>query len=411
MTSRLVVKVEGTTLTEPFDVSWTDPLNNLGRGEFSLFSDDAQASLPSLGDVVTIDKDGVSKVFSFIVEQIRKVDVDSGEASGQIKTFAGRSLAAELERITVYPPFGLITSTSGQTSGKKVSRSPWADDRLFGWPDPVRGALLSQTPTAADNVTLMTGANQPVGWPDSYCYKVGKAAGATTAYFVARISETDSTYGRVLVFVNASDECELYWNGVLILQILASEADPTKTHRVSLEVTPGQPQILSARVRKNTSANALFACAVHEVGSTLNFLLRTRGPEQDWGMLTDPSYLPGITPGEIIDQILVEATARGVAHGWTTSFTASEDSNGTPWPNIPIWPEQIGTSLTSVLDRLGSSWIDWGVRPGDGRVLSAWIAAGVDLPGGGTGVGRGTASGITGAVGTNALELVHEVTG
>ena len=129
-------------------------------------------------------------------------------------------------------------------------------------------------------------------------------------------------------------------------------------------------------------------------------------------MTADPTDPPGISPGELIMQILDEATDRGLAHGWTVDFDAVEDSNGDPWPLIPIFPARVGQdSLADVLERLVEGWIDWAVLPGsDGRTLSAWNAEGVDLPGGGTGAGRGSASGVTVTVGSNALEVAHEVT-
>lgn len=410
MTSRLVVTVEGTPLDDPFDVSLTDTANAFGAASFKLKNDDPQVSGIAINDLASISIDGVADAFWFVIESIKTIDIDGDEGAGQVTTYSGRQSACELERIRVYPALGLVPGV-GQADGYMVARSPWSDDRLFGWPDPDRAGLLDQETNKSDNILQMTGTARPVGWPDVDSYFVGDSGGADVIYAAARIDPTDMDSDRVIVWVSFADEGELYWNGVLLVQVLGSEADRNKTHRVSLEVTPGELQILSVKVRKITATNAVFGCCVHQRGGTFP-LLRTQGPGQDWTMTADPTVPPGISPGELIMQILDEATDRGLAHGWTVDFDAVEDSNGDPWPLIPIFPARVGQdSLADVLERLVEGWIDWAVLPGsDGRTLSAWNAEGVDLPGGGTGAGRGSASGVTVTVGSNALEVAHEVT-
>jgi hypothetical protein len=412
MASRLVVKIGTTTISAPFAVSFSDTLNQLGHGTFSLTSDDSQASGINLGDVVTIQMDGLT-VFHFVIETIHKVDVDGGEAAGKVYTFSGRSSIALLERYATYPPGGLITSSTGQTSGSKVALSPWADQRLLGWPDPALAARLDGSPATADNVTLCTGTNRPVGWPDVLAYFTGSAAGATEVYGAGYFGNGypfNTSNGKAAVFFAATGEAELYMDGVLILSISAAEADPTKTYRIIVEATTGYPHLLCCRVRTTTGTNALWACSVHSFDASTKFLMRTNSPINDWFVLANPATQPGISAGEIIIQLLGEATSRGISHGWTTTFTTTQDSAGANWPIIPIFPLNIGNTLVEVLDQL-SAWVDWGIEIGDGpRVLSMWNAEGLALPGGGTGAGRGTTSGVTVAVGTNALEVVHEVT-
>lgn len=410
MTSRLTVTVEGTPIVRPFDVQWTDPANAIGNGSFRLTTDDAQTAGISILDLVSISIDGVADAFWFVIESIRTKDVDSDEAAGMITTFSGRGSASELERIGIYPALGLVASTTGQTAGYDIARSPWDDNRLYGWPDPVRGGLLNQSVDNSDNVTQMTGTDRPVGWPDVEAFYVGESTGADVVYGVARIDPLDSTSDKVIVWFAPLDEGEIYWNGVLIKQVLGAEVDPTKCYRIVLDVTPAQPQILSVKVRRIISANALWGCCVHQIGDP-NFVLRTQGPGQDWGLFADPTDPPGITPGDLIMQILEEADDRGDAHGWTVDFDDVLDSNGDPWPLIPIFPARVAQdTLVDVLDRLTEGWIDWAVVPGsNGRTLSAWNAAGVVIPGPAVGTGRGTASGVTVTVGGNALEAEHEV--
>lgn len=416
MASRLVVKIGATTLTEPFNISWQDQLNSTGTGSFCLLNDDSQISVPTLGSLVSVDVDAVAGALYFVVETIKKVDVDANEGAGAYTTFSGRGSVCELEHVGVYPALGLVTSTAGQTSGYRVARSPFSDDRLFGWPDPVRGGLLNNSPsTSSNNVTRCTGTDRPVGWPDGDAYYQGAVGGSSTCYLVAEVLAADSTKDHWIVWASFHDEGELYLNGVLILQVTGSQVDPTKTWRVSVQVTPGQNQILSAKVHKTGSTNAIFACTVHEVGSASNFLIRTLYPSQNWGIFADPSPEPGISAGELIFQILDEAATspRSLAlpGTWSLNFTNTHDSNGDAWPLIPIFPAKIGESLLDVLHRLSDSWIEFAVLSGSGgRQLSVWNAPGVAIPGGGTATGRGSASGVTVTVGSNALSVTHELT-
>ena len=319
MASRLTVTAGGTLLEHPYGVSWTDQGNAAGNGQFSLSTDDAQAAGISRGDVVAITKDGVP-AFSFVVRSRRKVAVDGDEAAGQRWTFSGPGLIDELAYLPILPPLGLVTSSSGQTSGLKIARSPWADQRLYGWVDPVRGGLLNQDPDASDNLLQVTGTNKPDGWPDDYAYWIGNSGGATVNYHAALIAAGDLMGSRIIMWVAFKDEGEVYWNGVLVAQVTASEADPTKCQRISLEVTPNQANVISVKVRKTTSASAQFACTIHEVDGADNFLLRTRGPLQDWGMFSDPSTPPGISAGEIIVQAFEEAVDEGYPSDWFMDF-------------------------------------------------------------------------------------------
>lgn len=56
-----------------------------------------------------------------------------------------------------------------------------------------------------------------------------------------------------------------------------------------------------------------------------------------------------LTPGDLMEQVLLEAQARGVLDGITHSFTAAEDSDGTPWPSVYTRTVEVGTTVRQVL--------------------------------------------------------------
>jgi hypothetical protein len=408
MASRLTVTAGSTVITNPFNVTWTDPTNTLGNGQFTLTSDDSQVSAVTLGTLIKIAMDGVVAT-RFVVEQIAKTAVGGAEAAGQNITFSGRTHFVELERIIVYPAKALVTSTEGQTSGALVASNPWADQRLFGWADPGFALRLQESGAPAADVLATTGTDRPVGFPDGSGYWIGDSGGASEVYGAAYFGYTDTpsvAKKQMICWFAAKDEAELYFDGVLIAQVSASEIDPTRTIRVVFDITPGTTHVASVKVRKVSSSNALFAACFHEVGSSDKFFLTSRGGY--WSFLGDPATSPGVTPGDIVLRVLDEAYTRGDIHGWTATFDATHDSAGNNWPIIPMFPVSVGATLVEVLDQL-SAWVDWGYKPGSAqRELSMWNAAGVTIPGG-TGVGKGSASGVTLAVGTNALEVVNEV--
>jgi hypothetical protein len=411
VTSRLAVTVGATTLAEPFDIEWNDPLNRLGGFSFSLTNDDPDAASCVLGAMVAIAKDD-AEVFYGRIEEIRQVDAQDSELA--VTTFSGRRSVAELEVVRVFPPqFG--TAGIGQMAGKTVSLDPWDSVRVLGWPDPARGAALYVDADGADDVTLIS-TSRPVGFPDPDAYWAGRIAGADDVYFTGQIAAGDIVSDRLTYWVAFGGEGELYHQGVLVLRVEAGDADQSKCWQITTKTNPDEPQVFTVRVRTagTLSPNALFAFTCHDpLTYDERFFFKTRASGgQAWGMFADPATPPGITPGGAVIQLVDEFEARsGESLGWTFTFTDELDSAGDPWPIIPVLPCQIGDSLIDVLDRLADAWVEWGTEVDAGsRSLSMWNAPGVTLPDSSTGVGRGAASGVAIEVGVNALELVHEVT-
>lgn len=411
MSSRLAVTVEGDAVPEPFGVTWNETLNRVGSFSFSALNTDAVTGTIEIGDLVTITKDSLD-VFYGIVESIRQVDADDGEVA--YTEFSGRSSLAELERVAVFPPLWPADGV-GQTAGRDVSVQPWDRMRLFGWPDPTMATQLLGTAGGADDVTAIT-ASRPDGFPDPQPYWVGDSGGASDVYFAAAISAGDADGSRYDIFAAFGGAAELYFQGVLVLSVTAAEADQSKTHHVQVPVTPGVPQVFTARVRTagTLATNALLAVTVHDPDSyDPKFFFKTSSAVgQTWGMFADPATPPGCTPGELVTQIFTEWAARNPTDslGWSLNFNGTQDSLGAEWPTIPIFPCQVGDSLLDVLDRLAEAWVDFAVDvDSGGRTLSMWVAPGVDAPDG-PGTGRGVSKPVEIEVGVNALEVRHEVT-
>jgi hypothetical protein len=115
-----------------------------------------------------------------------------------------------------------------------------------------------------------------------------------------------------------------------------------------------------------------FLCALYTVdgnGEPDTVYVQTDAEEisGDWKTLWVPEggQDPGWTAGEIIIDMLEEAVARGVLTPVTVDFTATTDSEGNPWPVIPAFAVDVGSSVLSALAdlaRLGH--IDWRMKPG-----------------------------------------------
>lgn len=94
---------------------------------------------------------------------------------------------------------------------------------------------------------------------------------------------------------------------------------------------------------------------------------------QGWRALAYPAAAPGMTAGQIIMILLVEAQARGELPGWGVTFSADLDSSGTPWPErVPQFTCRVGTTYAEVFRQLEEQgYIHWAVS-GDSLTLNVW---------------------------------------
>lgn len=408
--SRITVSVDGTELTKPFAVSWSQTENKVGEASFSLVLDDPQAALCVQHQLATITKDGVT-VFHMRIESVVEVTVeDGGDYEVDRWVVSGPEATAELKKAVIHEAPWPGTG-AGDLDGRHVSSKPWDRVRLFGYPDPQRAIELAVDAGGIDNITAIND-DRPEGWPDPQAYWVGDSTGADVAYFVGILPAPESYGTEATYWFAFRDAGEVYHNGKCVISVSAEEADPTKCWRVVTEVTPGLPQVFVVKVRRTTSTNAVFAFTYYDAdGAESEFMLRTWDPINDWGIFADPATPPGTTAAKIVLDALYEYELRsGESLGWTTTFDAVNDSGGTPWATIPIFPAGVGDSLLDVLERLSNTWVEWGVELDvAARTLSMWNAKGVDTPDG-PAPGRGAASGVTIVEAVNATDLSVEST-
>ena len=413
MTARLTVKIGATTLTAPFGVRASLTANRVGDGEFSLLPDDPQRSLCVRHAVAEIAKDGVP--FAWIrIDDINEVEAEAGsDTEVERVVFSGPESVAELARVATLPPFFGIDG-AGQTAGRKISVDPWDTVRLFGYPDPTQATQLLGTAGGADDVTRVRDS-RPDGWPDPDAWWVGDSGGASECYFAGRIDGADVSGTRFHMWVGFGGEGWLYHQNVLICHVSAADATQTKCWTVEVPVNPGVDQVFTARVRTagTSSTNALFAFTCHDPDAydPMFFFRTSTEAGQTWGMFADPATPPGVTPGELATQMIVEHNAvEGETLDWLGGFTfnGEVDSAGNLWPSIPILPAQVGDPFPTVLERMSEAWIEWACT-GESE-LSVWSAAGVDTPDG-VAPGRGLVRDIILAKGAQILDLSRRDSG
>lgn len=393
----LTVKAGTTALTEAFGVSFQEVHNDLGSGSLSMLSDDPNLSAVTYGTVITPLLD-TTPIGHWIVEQKeRRRIIDPESDTGY--TFTGRTTIAELERSIVYPPRPPELVSTPIFSGYAAPK-PYTDERHLGAMD------TSYDTSGWGSATQIVQARSvfaPVAWNDPDAYWIGGSGGAHGYYHFYK-SFTSAGFAVVIQFAMA-DDGELWMDGTLVARVSAAtdENPQTRTRRVIVE-TNGTNHYIYARVQALAVPDPLFLCTVWGKGTNTNYA-RTGS---SWKAL--PDVEAGYTPHQIMNILITEAQSRGELTGWTLTSTATNDSDGTPWPTVSgDFALRVGDTVLDVLRQLSETYIDFAVEPGDGpRELSMYVADGVARPGG-TGVGRGSTKSVTLAEGTNILELSHSV--
>lgn len=122
------------------------------------------------------------------------------------------------------------------------------------------------------------------------------------------------------------------------------------------------------------------------------------GHPQGWRSLAYPERAPGMSPGSILNFLLVEAQKRGELQGWTWTFNDTVDSSGTTWPEyVAEFTCRVGTTYAEVLKQLEEQgYIYWSVSA-DSLTLNLYAAT-HDF---------GAAAGATFAEGENIKVLTH----
>lgn len=405
---RLTVKVDGTTLTERFGVKDQDIGSDIGMGEFSLLNDDTQRSICVLGADVCFELDG-NPILWWTIKEIEPVTIGDGEEADEVTTYRGPTFS--LKDGIVYMSKGMYEVTSpAYLAGLVISTKPFSDDRYLGWMEP---QYDDSAWSAAVEVLDPAGPFRPEGFPDPAAHWIWHEADTAgehatgSGFFRTTFTTVSDVVFAVKIFTAGLDEYELYLDGVLIAKTdPATDSDAGQVARaITVEINGALPHTLAARVTHTVEGLAGFLCTVYE-HKTDTVLVRS---DDTWAAI-DAADEPSMTPGSVMSQLVGEAQDRGALGGVTLDFTDTVDSDGTNWPAIVgDFAVKVLDELDLVQDQLAESYVEWAYLPENGgKELSMWVAPGIDIPGGGTGVGRGSASGVEFVRGVNCTGLSHQ---
>lgn len=407
----LVLKVGGVTITNRFNVQWTDLASDVGNGEFTLLRDDSQADDIDPGDIAILTLDGTD-VFAFVVEEIEDTILDEGEEAVEAMRYSGRSTAILLDDVIVYPSKGTFDVTSPpELSGLTVVAKPTSPDRYIGWMEPEFDDSGWSSATVA---LALTGDFRPKGQPDldaSWIWFEAPSGGehpvGDVCLFRRSFTTVRSDVFAVKIIYAALEDVEFYFDGILI-----NKTDPARETDVGqwareavVEINGDLPHTIAFKVQHLREGMAGLTYTVYE-HNTDTVLARSGTSTK----VLDAATEPGVTPGYVMGRLITEGQARDWDADFASSFNATDCSRpDEEWAAITgAFELRVGDSLLDVLNQLAEGWVEWTVEPGTstyvGKLLAMWNAEGVDAPGGAA-PGRGTASGVTFEEGVNCTKF------
>jgi hypothetical protein len=412
--------------------------NDVGGGNLTIQKDQPGATELVGGRIIQTQQwnaDTQAYVNSFLwrLEDTPKVTIapTTGE---RVLTPAGRGVAQDFEAVQVDPHYG-------------AGHIPWGDIRNFGWQAP---ELLDNGtglwPWGTPNVRLSLGNTtahppyglfgKPYGNPNPLAPWLWGQAPVNGAdpkgfcYFRYRFTLTRAV--DVTFYVTADDLFVAALDGVDIVDFqtdgTGNAAGVTYWRKFHLGVGD---HVFAARVENLASPGITENCGLFNMCATYGtsphvtspwhttdtqeMLFSTAGWAADssilwadpgvghghiqgWRSLAYPDLAPGMSPGSILLILLTEAKARGELLGWTVTFSDTQDSAGTTWPEfVPEYNCRVGTTYAEVLKQLvDQGFIHWEVSP-DALVLNVY-AANHDF---------GAPAGATFTEGENIRQLTH----
>lgn len=448
--------VPGDPLLDAFDVSFYDELNGPGRGQISLALSDPGSAEIFPGRYVNVLV-GTAVRFTFKIEGNPQYNViEEGEEFAQIVTVAGRGWGCVFDEAITYPTYNrnFVLGTSWRlfsfaspdfpNAGSWDPAIPYAE-YLEGWdtwecyyhaqyaPDGLAYPSPIGFPWTTDPYNLVAGEKTD-NYVDTFWIRPADMPifNEPGYYFFRTTITVENNPTAVTVTVTGDNFFTFFVEGIPILGEEISTADhlmwlgwkqqeiflPAGTYVVAAvvynlgwdELAPGgsfdyPPCELEGWPGGVTVGNpgGLLAAMYIENGPAFA-PTHIKSTDDSWNSFWDPDTWPGWTPGQIIDKLISEATARGaIAIFNSDTFGDNTDTNNEPWrpvvdtvdrPDIPTFALEIGSTLMSALQQMEEAgYIDWHVQPGNlildvwrGRLpssptSSATLAAGVNLMG------------------------------
>jgi hypothetical protein len=428
--------VAGNPLAAAFDISFYDELNGPGRGQVSLPLSDAGSAQLRPGRYVDCQVGGISR-FTFKIEGNPDYRViERGEEYMQVVTVSGRGWACVLDEAIVYPEYArdFVIDTSWRlfsfASPSFPNTGSWeaaheVHEYLEGVdtymcyghfqnaPDGQAYPAPIGFPWTTNPFNLNAGV--PTGnYVDTYWIRPNPTLMpdwlSTGYYFFRTEFELIDDITPVMFTVTGDNFFTFFLQGVPILGEEINTADHWmwqgwKEHQMFL---PAGTYTVAAAVYNisfddlgATSPVTRLPCALEgypggstygNPGGLLVAIFKPGDPvtapeyiltsDASWISWYDQEFWPGWTPGQILLQIIGEATSRGaLTIVSSVTFDDDEDSNGDPWrpvttsvdrPDIPTFAVEVGSTVMDALAQLNEmGWVDWHVQSGT-WVLDVW---------------------------------------
>lgn len=344
-------------------------LNATGNAEFTINLDDPEYVNIGINDIAQCNA-GDGEVFSMLIEQIVEHTLDPAGGSKETATYSGRGNAAVLEWAVVAPAFGDQVKPVEDDSTWDW-RSPRYDPDLYGdsW------ASATEICTVDDAADSSEGAGDGL-WPtqpmaDRFTLGTGAfmiaEAGATTelANRFWRLYYRDITItvpGRYGIEMLMDDSGFFWVNGQQQYEVQHEDGFKTASFK-QLELTAGTHRFCWAVFNFEDPDNpgsglGPAALAYNLYKADLQWLPLEDGDSWVSDSNTKVLYVdddpwPGMTVGDIVEQMIAEAQDRGaIPFIETGTFDETEDSDGASWDRISYTTKTGTTTILQVLEEL-----------------------------------------------------------
>lgn len=362
-------------------VSFRTEKNGPGSGAVSVALSDPAADLIEINDVIAIRRDGET-VAALLVELINQRTLDEQGAARQTATYQGRLVGAFMEWVVIAP-------------AKGDQWKPIEDDALFDWRSPRYNPAGDSW--VDSSVIMSVTAAKAGGWPtqpmgQSFTDSAGAdmiwtSAGSDvfapegTCPFYRDI--TVPTGGRHGLEVLMDNDGFVWVDGVQVLEINQTEG----YHRASfkrLDLSAGVHRFaFQVRNFDGPAALAYNLFKTDHQDRPMPDVPVVAVSGTSTKVLSYPDPFPGMTVGEILEDLIAEAQARGALTWIVTSFTNTLDSNGDPFDReVGITTKTGTTTLLQFLDELVAAGriSRWRLRP-DGVTLDVFAPGYSTRPG------------------------------
>lgn len=418
--------VGGAPLANAFNIEFYDEEDGPGHGTCSLALSEAGAAQLLPGRYVDCLIEGVS-TFTFKIEGNPEYDIiQREEEQEQIIIVQGRGWGCIFDEATVYADYSQEFSLE----------TPW---RIFSFasPDFLNAGSWGNAVEQAEYLEGVATANcyfhaqvapdglqypAPIGFPwctnpfnlvdgvktanyvDTFWTRTpNQPSYDSTGYYFFRTTFTLADFSPVTFTVTGDNFFTLFLEGVPILGESISTADhwmwqgwkehqmwlPAGTYTIAaavyniswLDLGAGAPKVAPPCPAEGFAGGARYnnpgglLCALYIAGDAVTAPTHILSSDASWKSHYEANTWPGWTPGQIIQQLIDEALARGAMTVYNSNtFSASLDSLSQAWrpleptvnrADIALFSVEVGKSVMQALMSMHEQgFIHWHVRPG-----------------------------------------------